>query len=119
MGFFDRFFDSERLPSLPKTARIADVEALHVRTAGGMVILSCDVAGATALIDACTAKEPVQLRGPGRNATFVPVTRLKKIVLDPNQGWIIPLAPEAVATLASISSSPGEHVLGTFAVVVE
>lgn len=119
MSLFDRLFAGERLPRLPETARIADLDALHVRTAGDWVVVSCDLSGARALIDACQARDPLQLRGPGRSATFVPVKRLQKIVLDPNQGWIIPLTPEAVTELAALEPVAGEHVFGQLGVVFE
>lgn len=119
MGLFDRFFSGERLPRLPETAIIADVGVLHVRTAGDLVVFTCDADGAAALIGACRAGEPVQLRGPGRPVTFVPVKKLQKIVLDPVQGWIIPLAPEAVAELSAREPVPAEFMLGQLGVVFE
>ncbi|AWB82272.1 hypothetical protein C3B44_07830 [Corynebacterium yudongzhengii] len=119
MGLFDRLFAGERLPRLPKTARIADVDALHVRTAGELVVCSMDTTGLRALIDAAADRIPLQLRGPGRRTTFVPVTKVQKIVLDPDHGWIIPLVPEACADIATWEVAPSEHQLGSLAVVVE
>ena len=121
MGLFDRLFrrDRERLPSLPEEARILDVDKLSVRTASELVILTVDVAGAATLIDAARDQAPLQLRGPGRPVTVVPVKREEKIVLDPDHGWIIPLTAAQAANVAALEVAPSENELGDWAIVIE
>lgn len=113
MGLLDRLFPgSEGLPTLPEEAGILDVDVLGVRTAAEWVILTVDPPGIRALIDACRHRAPLQLRGPGRAVTAVPTKRPRKIVLDPEQGWVIPLTPEAAAEIAQLPES-GENMLAT------
>lgn len=94
-----------------------DVDRLKVHTAKlspdteeKMVI----VTASAAVLGQIASGEAVQLRHPGeRDVTFVPVRREAVPVLDPNLGWIIPVAPATAAELAALPKGPGEHELSS------
>lgn len=126
MGFLDRFRRTGpkriRVPEhLPST----EVTTLHAHPAEDLVILSTNVSGAQALIDAATSRAAVQLTcGANRPVALVPLGHERSApTLDPALGWLIPLSPRTCEEIARVVSpdSGGEYELESLnlAVVVE
>lgn len=75
-----------------------------------IVIITIDIAAFShiSLIDA-----PLRLTSPtSRPVTFQPGAAGPP-VLDPDEGWIIPVSPETQAELHALPNGPGEHELIT------
>lgn len=122
MGFLDRirtaFGGGERLVEAPLQSARVEVDRLEVRTAN----LSPDTdekllivtAPAGALAELKALRRPVSLtHSSQRPVTFVPVKREATPVLDPDEGWLIPVTAETAAELDALPAGPGEHELAT------
>lgn len=74
------------------------------------VIITVDVAAFQhiSLIDA-----PLRLTSPTSRPVTFQVGVTGPPVLDPNEGWIIPVSPETQAELRAFPNGPGEHELTT------
>lgn len=109
--------DQPKLASVPaqETVRSADVEHLAVRTADTLIIVTLDPAAVPHLLEAATQRHLLQLTAPdSRPVTLVPVDdEITRPVLDPNEGWIIPLS-QATADLVRTTLNPerGDYLLG-------
>lgn len=121
MGLLDRikialgFEPAEQLVEFPERFAQVGVDKLHVHTAN----LSPDTDEKLVIITMPADALPhlrgaVQLTHPGqRPVTWVPVGRPATPVLDPNEGWIIPVTPATAEELAALPAGPGEHELAT------
>ncbi|GAB3939236.1 hypothetical protein [Corynebacterium tapiri] len=119
MGFLARWLNSEKLPELPEEALIADHARAEVRTAAGYVIVVLATDAAPAVARACRQRQPIQLRGGDRHVTITPVPRSRKVALDPEHGWIIPITDPICTALAAMTSTPHTFEFDGLAFVVE
>ena len=113
------FGNGERLVEFPSRFERVQVDALHVHT----VNLSPDtdekivvVTSTPDMIERLRGlRAPVQVFSceSERPVTFVPSKRTDAPVLDPKQGWIIPVSPATAEELSGLPSGPGEHQLST------
>ncbi|QYH20021.1 hypothetical protein JKI95_03005 [Corynebacterium aquatimens] len=120
MGFMDwlRGTGREQLVEMPTQFERVEVQELHVHTANlspdtdeKLVILSTTPA---ALEEIRYLRGAVQLVSEGERAvTFVPSKSAIAPVLDPHQGWIIPVSPATAHELQALPAGPGEHELGS------
>lgn len=126
MGFLDRFRRTgPKRIDVPEQLPTSEVGALHVHAAETLVVLSTDLAGARALVNAAASRAACQLTcGDNRPVSLIPQDHDRSVpTLDPTLGWLIPLSPETGAEIVRVvsDSGPGEYELATlnFAVVVE
>lgn len=126
MGFLDRFRRTgPKRIDVPEQLPALEVGALHVHAAETLVVLSTDLTGARALIDAATSRTACQLVcGGNRPVSLIPQHHDRSVpTLDPTLGWLIPLSPDTSEEIIRVisDSGPGEYELVTlnFAVVVD
>lgn len=122
MGLFNKLgfgSSTEKLVEVPRRVTKVDVDTLSVHTANlspdtdeRLVIITTSAAALDDLQQATTA---VQLTGEAdsRLVTFVPTRKSSAPVLDPRQGWIIPVLPETQEEIRSLPNGPGEYELST------
>lgn len=106
------------LAQTPHQVRIVPARTLAVHTANlspdtdeviVIITLDADAFGELTLIDA-----PLRLTAPdSRPVTFVTGVSDSAPVLDPNEGWIIPVSDATGAELRGLPAGPGEHELTT------
>lgn len=118
MGFMDWLTGAnrERLVEMPTSFERVEVPALHVHTAN----LSPDTDEKIVILTTTPVvlEELRAMRGAvqfvaadERAVTFVPSKSASAPVLDPKQGWIIPVSPATARELQSLPAGPGEYEL--------
>lgn len=125
MGFMDRVrgvFGGDttpRLVELPRRYERVEVAHLGVHTANlspdtdeKLVIITTTSEALEALRG---LRGALQLVAPEqeRPVTFIPAKHAEAPVLDPKQGWLIPVSPATAAELQALPAGPGEHELAT------
>lgn len=122
MGLFNKLgfgSSTEKLVEVPRRVTKVDVDTLSVHTANlspdtdeRLVIITTSAA---ALEELRHASNAVQLAGEAdsRLVTFVPTRKSSAPVLDPRQGWIIPVLPGTQEEIRSLPEGPGEYELTT------
>lgn len=123
MGFLDRFRRTgPKRIVVPEQLQTVEVGDLHVHTAEELVVLSTDLAGARALIEAAVSRRPMRLTcGDKRPVALIPLEHARSVpTLDPKLGWLLPLSPETGAEISRRISreAPGEHELETLNLAV-
>ncbi|AKK10734.1 hypothetical protein [Corynebacterium uterequi] len=123
MGLLDRFRrrsgSSQALPDLPSSALVYHDAQAFCRTAEELVIVSVDVDAWRAITAAAAAGRTLQLRGPRQRVTILMGSSTLTPVVDPTEGWIIPISEAQRTQISTLTPAPGEYDLGTLAFVVE
>lgn len=108
-----------RLVEMPKRVDRVEVARLGVHTANlspdtdeKLVIVTTSPEALDAIRN---LRGGLQLVSPEseRPVTFIPAKHAEAPVLDPKQGWLIPVSPATAAELQALPAGPGEHELAT------